>query len=505
MSVFKACDIRGAYPTELHEPLYADLGRAVGTLLHERSESPSALVAGDLRLSTPALQAALIEGLVAAGCRVTNLGFVPTPVAYFALRRLRTDGLAIVTASHNPPGDNGLKLCLGPMPITLEEMARVEQTLASRRFAAGRGTLEALAIGDGYVAWVCDGAEPGSGLKLVLDCGNGSYSELAPRVLRRLGYDVVELFCTPDGTFPNRPPDPAVSANLAALRQAVRRSGAAFGVALDGDGDRVGIVDDAGRSLTGDQAIILLARHILSNPFPLPLSSPLPVGEGRVRDAGPACCSDEGPHPSPLPEGEGAAAEGEGGGAEREKVVCDIKCSKAVLEAVAACGATPLLERSGHTFIKARMIAEGALFGGELSGHFFYRELGGGDDGLYSILRIAELAKAAPQPLSVVVDAMPRYATTPDVRIRYTAQDAPERLEQIAAAARGEVLRLDGVRVAYPDGWGLVRCSVTEPLLTFRFEAYAGSPREIADRFLAPVPDLRGLVLQRLDALKGNP
>ena len=463
MSIFKACDIRGAYPHELDERLYDDLGRAVGTVLREKSGSPHVLVAGDVRLSTPALQAALIGGLVATGCRVANLGMAPTPVAHFAGRRLHPDGMAIVTGSHNPPGDNGLKLSFGLAPVTAMEMGYLEGTLASRHFAAGRGSVEAVSVTDAYDAWLCASATPGDDLRIVLDCGNGAYSELAPRVLRHLGYDVVELFCTPDGRFPNRPPNPSVPANLSALCQAVPQAGAALGVALDGDGDRAAIVDDAGRPLTGDQAIILLARHML--------------------------------HPRRH----------QGG----EKVVCDIKCSKAVLDAIAAARGVPLLERSGHAFIRARMIAEGALLGGELSGHFFYRELEGGDDGLFTILRIAELAQLSPKPLSAIVGAMPHYATTPDIRLDYPAADGPQRLEELAAAAqacpersrRGEVLRLDGVRVAYPDGWGLARVSVTEPLLTFRFEAYTGSPRAIAERFLAAAPDLRQAVLERLDAL----
>jgi len=456
VGVFKACDIRGGYPDELDEVLYADLGRAIGTILRERAPAPTVLVAGDVRPSTPALRASLIDGLVGAGCRVADLGVAPTPLAYFAARRLHPDGLAIVTASHNPRGENGLKLCLGPMPVTPEEMARVEQTVASRGFVEGRGNVRSLSLEADYVSWLCAGASPGDGLRLVLDCGNGCYGDLAPRVLRRLGYDVIELFCTPDGTFPNRAPNPALPENLGALREAVRESGAALGVALDGDGDRLAIVDDAGRSLTGDQAIILMARHVLGD-----------AGVG-------------------------------------EKVVCDIKCSKAVLDAVEACGATVVLERSGHAFIKTRMITENARFGGELSGHFFYRELDGGDDGLYSILRVAELARGAPEPLAAIVDAMPRYATTPDIRIGYDAGDGPARLDEIAAAADGEVLRLDGVRVAYPEGWGLARCSVTEPLLTFRFEAYEGSPRRIAERLLAATPDLWRAVADRLDALEAQ-
>ena len=448
MSIFKACDIRGVYPDELDETLYADLGRAMGTVLREREANPRVVVGGDVRPSTPTLRAALLDGLTATGCHVADLGIVPTPVVYFAARKRHADGLAIVTASHNPPAHNGLKLCLGPLPVTPEEIARVEQLATAGRFASGRGSVEAVAVERDYVGFLTASAQPGDGFRLVVDCGNGSYSTLAPRVLRQLGYGVVELFCKPDGTFPNRSPNPALPENLGALRDAVRESGAAIGLALDGDGDRVAVVDDAGRSLTGDQGIILLAQHVLA--------------------AG-------------------------------DKAVCDVKCSRAVLDAIEARGAVPLLERSGHAFIKTRMIEDQARFGGELSGHFFYRELGGGDDGLYTILRLAELAKESARPVSALVDAMPRYAITPDIRIPYEAADGPARLDQIAEAADGEVLRLGGVRVTYPDGWGLVRVSVTEPLLTFRFEAYDGDPRAIAERMLAPAPDLLQLVLQRLD------
>lgn len=457
MSIFKACDIRGAYPAELDEALFGALGRAIGSLLRERHPRPEVLVAGDVRLSTPPLRQALAEGLASTGCRVADLGMAPTPVAYFAARRLRPHGLAIVTASHNPPGDNGLKLAFGELPITESDIERVERAIAEQRFATGHGSIRPLAIEDDYAAWLAHSARPGNGLRIVLDCGNGTYSALAPRVLRALGYQAIELFCTPDGRFPNRSPNPSAPGSLAALCAAVAAHRAAIGVALDGDGDRVAVVDDSARPLTGDQAIILLAQHILA----LQSSSSL----------------------VPRP----------------HKVVLDIKCSKAVLDAITAFGAQPLLERSGHAFIRARMRAEDALFGGELSGHFFYRELEGGDDGLYSILRLAELANAAPEAISALVDAMPHYATTPDIRVPYPAPDGPSRIEQIAQAATGQVLRLDGVRVTYPDGWGLARCSVTEPVLTFRFEAFEGHPRAIAQRLLAPTPDLCQAVLNRLD------
>ena len=450
MSIYKACDIRGIYPDELDAELYRRLGSAIGTLLRRRHEHPVVLVGGDLRASTQPLKTSIIAALATTGCHVLDLGIVPTPLVYFAARRRPSHALAIVTASPNPPQCNGLKLMVGRRPVTPADIEQVRALAEAGTFAPGTGRIEQLAVGSDYAEALLAAARPGRGLRVVLDCGNGAGSLLAPDLLRRAGYDVVELFCEPDGAFPNRSPNPSVPENLTALCRRVRDSRAALGFALDGDADRLALVDDAGRPLTGDQAIILLARHLLG------------------------------------PEAAG------------EKVVCDLKCSQAVLEAIRQAGATPLLERSGHAFIKTRVIDERARLGGELSGHFFYRELGGADDALYSALRFGELANAAGAPLSALVDSLPRYAITPDNRLPYPAADGPARLEQHAEAARGDVLRIDGVRVAYPDGWALARCSVTEPVLTFRFEAFAGSPEGIAGRFLAPAPDLRAAVLERL-------
>jgi phosphomannomutase/phosphoglucomutase len=451
VSIYKACDIRGVYPEELDEALYARFGQAIGTLLRPQNDQPSVLVGGDVRPSTAALQERLVEGLLATGCRVTDLGAVPTPVVYFAARRRQPHGLAIVTASHNPPEYNGLKLCLGPLPVTPEQMHAFQETVETGTFVEGKGTREHRTIENEYLDAMAETDVDLDGLRMVLDCGNGTFSSLAPQALQRAGCDVIELFCTPDGTFPNRSPNPSVPENLGDLCHRVTETGAQLGVALDGDGDRLALVDDAGRPVSGDEAIMLLARHVLG-----------PANPG-------------------------------------EKVVCDLKCSQAVLDTIRECRGAPLLERSGHAFIKTRMIAEGARFGGELSGHFFYRELDGGDDALYSILRAAELVQAADPPLSALVDSLPRFAITADLRIPYDAPDGAERLDQLAQAAEGEVLRLDGVRVSYPDGWALARCSVTEPLLTFRFESFDGVPRRIAERFLAPAPDLRRRVLERLD------
>ncbi|MGB9620381.1 MAG: phosphomannomutase/phosphoglucomutase, partial [Armatimonadota bacterium] len=337
--IFKACDIRGVYPSEIDEDTSWRIGRAIGTILG----SAEVVLGGDVRLSTPALKSALARGLVESGCRVMDVGIVPTPAFYFARRRLQTAGGVMVTASHNPPEYNGFKIVLGELPITEAELARIHVLAESGDFEQARGEIVAHDILPDYEAWLAESAgrlirDMGRVPKVVIDCGNGCYSHTAPEIYRRLSIPFVPLFCEPDGAFPNRSPNSAVSYNLTALCEAVAREKADLGVAFDGDGDRVSFVDEHGVFLPADHAIAIVARH-------------MPDG---IRPG--------------------------------DKVVLDQKCSAAVHDVVRALGAVPLMEKSGHTFIKTRMIIENARFGGEISGHLFYRELGGGDDGLYSAI-----------------------------------------------------------------------------------------------------------------------
>jgi phosphomannomutase/phosphoglucomutase len=278
-------------------------------------------------------------------------------------------------------------------------------------------------------------------------------------VFRSFGYRTEELFCTPDGTFPNRSPNSALPKALEALSRTVRHAKAHLGVAFDGDGDRVAFVDHWGRSLQSDKAIIILARHLLAE-----------------REAG----------------GTPAVQAGETQAVQGEKVVYDLKCSSVVPEAILQAGGVPIPERSGHTFLKARVIAEDAVFGGELSGHYFYRKLGGGDDGLYSALVMAAILANTGASLADLADAIPEYVTTPDIRVAFKG-DRQEIIERIAGSFPEErISRLDGVRVDFPGGWGLIRASVTEPVLTLRFEAESRECLdEIMDEFLAPAPDIR--------------
>jgi phosphomannomutase / phosphoglucomutase len=442
MSIFKACDIRGVYGRELTDEMVYRIGRSVGTMLGRKS----VIVGGDVRTSTPSLKSALIGGLVESGALVIDIGIVPTPAFYFAKRHLDADAGVMVTASHNPPEFNGLKLALGPLPITAEELQRIRDLSEKGEFTSVTGGVRESDIIPSYISFIQSTAPRPAGVpssKTIIDCGNGCYSGIAPDVFRRFGYQVEELFCTPDGTFPNRNPNSAVAEHLTALSSKMRGSGAALGIAFDGDGDRVSFVDERGRFLNSDKAIVILSNHILSDNTD-------------------------------------------------QKVIYDLKCSSVVPEAISRARGIPVPERSGHAFIKTRMIAEDAAFGAELSGHYFYRELGGGDDGLYSALLMAGMLTRSGRSLSELADEVPEYATTPDIRVPYEG-DRHEVIERIASAfSPDSVSRLDGVRVVFPCGWALARVSVTEPVITLRFEAAdEAGLNQIMKDFLDPVAELR--------------
>ncbi len=446
MTIFHACDIRGIAGRDLSDVAARKIGLAVGLKLAGRQ----VVVGGDIRLSTPALQAVIIDALVESGCHVLDIGTVSTPVFSYALQTTAAAGGVMVTASHNPAPYNGFKLVLGPDPVSEAAIAAIARLVAAGARTSGPGSLARLPVRGDYLAFTAARAERGS-LKIVLDAGNGAVSTLAPQLFRSLGYHVVELFCQPDGRFPHRPPNPALAENLAALGAAVRETGAAFGAAFDGDGDRVGFVDDGGRPLDNDDIIVLLARHYLA--------------------AGPGA------------------------------VVYDAKCSMVVPEEIAKAGGRAVMARAGHTFSKQAFRRENALFAGEISGHFFFRELGY-DDGLFAALKVAAIV-AARGPLAALAAAIPHYLLTPDIRIPCPHADKEPIL--VAAAAALAPYRpnlIDGVRIEFADGWGMVRASVTEPLLTFRFEAKTASRlREIAATLLAALPvPLRDAVQAKITA-----
>jgi len=452
MGIFKACDIRGIYGKDLTEREAYAIGRAVGTRLVRKT----VVVGGDLRPSTLPLKESLIQGLIHTGAEVVDIGMVPTPAFYFALRHWKIYGGVMVTASHNPAEFNGFKIVLEALPVTPEDLKDIQIIIQEGKYLSGAGKVISRPIIRKYQQFISSFfSPPPRSQKVVIDAGSGSLSLIAPALFESLNYQVVKLYCEPDGTFPYRHPNPAIKENLKDLVQKVKETSANIGIAYDGDGDRVIFVDDEGEVVSGDKAIIILVRELLA-------SKP--------------------------------------GG----KVVYDIKCSTIVPETIRQDGGIPIVERSGHAFIKRRVILEGAVFGGEISGHFFYDLLEGGDDALYSSLLMGKIVTDRMQKLSQMVKAIPTYYITPDIRIPYGNLSPEEILSAIREGARGEqISELDGIRVQYSEGWALARISVTEPLLTFRFEARNREKLpEIINRFLSAVPDIRQQVFFQLSIME---
>lgn len=445
MDIFHACDIRGIAGTELTHELVRKISWALGY----KMTGKQVVVGGDVRLSTPEFQQIMIEGLVSSGCQVTDIGIVATPVFYYALQTVGAPCGVMVTASHNPAAYNGFKMVFGSQPVTEREVAEIGRLVAAGQRVQAAGSVGQLAVVDRYVAATAAKACQGS-LKVVLDAGNGATAAIAPRLFRAAGYEVIEMYCTPDGAFPNRPPNPALAENLAALGQRVQDSGADLGIGFDGDGDRVAFVDEQGRALDNDDIIVLLARHYLAQ------------GAGTV--------------------------------------IYDAKCSMAVPEEIHRAGGRPVMARAGHTFSKAAFIREQALFAGEISGHFFFSELGY-DDGMFGGLKLCECVSAQGGSLAAMADGIPNYLLTPDIRVPYAGTDKEAILNLLAEKlSRYRPNRIDGVRIEFADGWGMIRASVTEPLFTLRFEAKTRERlQEIIALLLQALPEsLRSLVAAKI-------
>jgi phosphomannomutase/phosphoglucomutase len=455
MSIFKACDIRGTYPDELDEKTFYTIGKALPAILKKKK---TALVAGDVRLSTPSLKGALSRGLADAGMRIIDAGIVPTPAAYFAQRKISADVLCIITSSHNPADYNGLKIMPGEMPVTEEAIEEVKSLSARGEFKEGPlPRMQKLEILDEWMTSLkkrfAHLAEKSSGCRVVVDAGNGSMSKPAPSLFRELGFAVEELFCAEDGSFPNREPNSAVEKELERLKERVVELGTDLGIAFDGDGDRVSFIDEKGRFLKPEEGTVLFMRSLSA----------------------------------------GISRKG-------ETFVYDNKFSEMLAREWQRLGGVALPERSGHAYIKRRMIEENALFGAEVSGHYFYRELAGGDDGLFSALFMLETILHEGEKLSALAASVPAYFITEDIRI----PTAPEKQQAFLDAIEehwknGTVSRIDGLKIFIGAGWGLIRKSITEPLLTLRFEARtANELKNVMETILKPVPELLRAAKERM-------
>jgi len=440
MSIFKANDVRGVFPEEVDGRVYEKLGRTLALLA---KSGGAFVVGGDARISTEELKGALIEGLLTEGARVIDVGQVTTPECYFAKRAENIPNLAMITASHNPPEYNGLKIMTGqraPTEEVLGEFRTIYEELPAKGVSS-RGTCSDLSVRDAYREWLKSSAPKAEPKKIVFDAGNGPLGAFGPGILRELGHDVIELNCEVDGNFPGRDPNCALEANLHGAMKAVIETGADLALAFDGDADRLTVIDSDGSFISADELANLMVRT-------------------RAVDVSGA------------------------------KVIHDIKCASIVANAVRETGGEPLVEKSGHAYIRRRMRREDARFGVEVSGHLFYRELAGGDDALYSGLRVLAMSgRGALGPLRR--ELTPTYFITPDIRIEVGAAAQEEIILLLGAYHNGHPQsRVDGLRVDFADGWALVRKSITEPRLTFRFEsASASGLSALVGNFIEPLED----------------
>ncbi len=429
--IFRAYDIRGVVGRDLDAGVVQRVGRAFATLVRRRG-GRRIVLGRDGRLTSAEYAAAFAAGANAAGCDVLDGGMVPTPVLYFGIHHLAADGGVAVTASHNPAEYNGLKLCLGTHTLFGEAIQQLRRMVERDDYDSGAGALETTDLLTPYVEMVLERVRLQRPVRVVLDAGNGVTGAVAPELFRRLGCEVRELYCEVDGRFPNHHPDPTVEANVRDLQRAVVAGDYEVGLGFDGDGDRVGVIDERGRIVWGDRLTILLARDLLSrNP--------------------------------------GAT------------VIFDVKCSELLATDVAARGGRPLMWRTGHSFIKQKMREEGALLAGEMSGHLFFGEnFFGHDDALYAGAKLLEIYARQSGPFSAQLDDLPRVYSTPEIR-RPSSEEYKFRLCEILReelAEQYDVCAVDGVRVQFEDGWGLARPSNTGPQIILRFEA--ASPDRLA-------------------------
>ncbi len=438
--IFRSYDIRGVVGESLTAEAMYQIGRAFGTEAGARQQQ-TVIVARDGRASSTMLRGALVEGLRDSGRDVLDIGLTPTPVLYFATHYLDTRTGVMITGSHNPPQYNGAKLVLDGETLSGDAIQAIRTRIAAQDFSSGTGSLQEIEIIPDYIRRISEEipVNLGEALKVVVDCGNSVPGIVAPHILRAIGHDVIELYCEVDGEFPNHHPDPSQPENLEDLIAIVRHEQADIGLAFDGDGDRLGVVDRNGDILWPDRQLMLFAQDVLKN------------------------------HPG-------------------AKVIYDVKCSQQLPAVIRAAGGEPILSRTGHSIIKQEMAKSGALLAGELSGHIFFKDRWYGfDDALYSAARLLEILVNANEPPEAVFARLPQTHATPELRVPLPESRHTEVMQALRAAMdfpTAEVVDLDGLRVEFEDSWGLVRPSNTTPCLVVRFEGTTEEAlHEVKERF----------------------
>ena len=423
--IFRTYDIRGIVGRTLTPAIVRDIGRALGTLALERG-APAFAVGRDGRLSGAELSSALMDGMMAAGAHAIDLGMVPTPVAYFAAHHLGCGSCAAVTGSHNPPDYNGIKAVIGGNTLYGDDIQEVRKRIESGRLGSGQGKRSGANVLDAYVERIAGDVRLARPFRIAVDCGNGVAGMLAPRLYRRLGCEVEELYCEVDGRFPNHHPDPSRPENLTELIERVKTGTAELGLAFDGDGDRLGLVAKDGEIIFPDRQLMLLATDVLSrNP-----------------------------------------------GAE---IIYDVKSTRLLAPWIERHGGRPLIWKTGHSLIKAKLKETGALLAGEMSGHTFFKERWYGfDDALYAGARLLEILSKEKDANSAL-KSLPNAPSTPELHWALAEGEPHALVAKLQASnpfpGAERVLTIDGVRAEYADGFGLARASNTTPVIVLRFEA----------------------------------
>ena len=450
-NIFREYDIRGVAGKDLTRESARLIGGATATYELDHGKRRITL-ARDCRLSSPELHAGFLEGALATGLDIVDIGMCPTPLLYFSIRHHHADGGVMITGSHNPPEDNGFKICRGTDSVYGIEIQKLLRIAEEETFRRGEGKRTEAEIIPPYQDYVAENIKIARPLRVVVDAGNGMGGEVAAPLFERLGLEVKALFCEPDGRFPNHHPDPSEEKNLVDLKREVLESKADVGIAYDGDADRIGVVDEKGNTIWGDMLLIVLARELLRHK-------------------------------------PGAT------------IISEVKASQNLYDDIAAHGGRPIMWKTGHSLIKQKMKEEGAELAGEMSGHIFFADrYFGFDDAIYASCRLLELLSNEKRPLSALLSDVPPTHATPEIRVSCPDEEKfdivrrlREQLPRIAPEAR--VIDVDGVRAVFPDGWALVRASNTGPVLVLRFEA------QTPERLQA----IRALFEESLAQLQSNP
>jgi len=422
--IFREYDIRGVVEKDLSPEVVKRLGQGYATYL-SRFRKKKIVVGRDGRLSSPSLRDSLIQGLLAGGMEIIDIGVCPTPVFYFSLFHFDQEGGIMITGSHNPPEFNGFKVCVGKETIYGEEIQNLRRIIEEGNFVQGSGTITYKEIIPTYQDYLWQNIRLQRKIKIVIDSGNGTAGAVAPKIFRTLGCEVEELYSEIDGRFPNHHPDPTIPENMKDLITKVKETGAEVGFGYDGDADRIGVVDHLGNIIWGDQLLILFARDILKkNP--------------------------------------GAT------------IISEVKCSQNLYEDIARHGGRGIMWKAGHSLLKSKMKAEKALLGGEMSGHIFFADrYFGYDDAIYASGRLLEILSQTEKRIPELFSDLPKTYSTPEIRVDCPDEIKFNLVEKVRDSFRQEypIVDVDGVRIIFPDGWGLVRASNTQPVLVLRFEA----------------------------------